>query len=64
VLLLDEPTAAVDEDSKGAVEGLLRAFLDDGNGAFMATHNQDQIARFARRVLRFHEPGHYRGEPA
>lgn len=63
VLLLDEPTAALDADSKDAVEGLLRTFLDEGNGAFMATHNQDQITRFSRRALRFHAPGHYREEP-
>jgi ABC-type iron transport system FetAB ATPase subunit len=63
VLLLDEPTAALDADSRRAVEDVLWSFVRGGNGALIATHNEDQIRGFARRVLRFHEPGRYREEP-
>ena len=52
VLLLDEPTAALDEDSTAATEDELRRFLDDGNGIVLVTHNSAQAERMARRRLR------------
>lgn len=52
VLLLDEPTAALDDDTKGAVEGLLRGFLSTGSGILIASHERAQVARLARRELR------------
>jgi ABC-type iron transport system FetAB ATPase subunit len=52
VLLLDEPTAALDETSKSAVEALLGAFLGDGGGILIATHERAQVERLAVRELR------------
>jgi ABC-type iron transport system FetAB ATPase subunit len=52
VLLLDEPTAALDESSKTAVEGLLEAFLGAGGGILLATHERAQVERLAVREMR------------
>jgi ABC-type iron transport system FetAB ATPase subunit len=49
VLLLDEPTGALDESSRGAVEGLLRERLDAGCAILLVTHDPAQAARLARR---------------
>jgi ABC-type iron transport system FetAB ATPase subunit len=52
VLLLDEPTAALDPDAVARVEALLRARLADGMAILIVTHAQDQARRLARRVFR------------
>lgn len=52
VLLLDEPTGALDEDSKLAVEALLREHLAGGGGILMTTHERAQIARLQAREVR------------
>jgi ABC-type iron transport system FetAB ATPase subunit len=52
VLLLDEPTAALDPDAAAAVEALLRARLEAGAAMLMVTHDAAQAARLAARVLR------------
>lgn len=51
VLLLDEPTAALDEAAREAVEGLVRERLERGVGALWVTHDGAQARRFARRAL-------------
>jgi len=51
VLLLDEPTAALDDETKSAVERLLREFLGAGGGILIASHERAQVARLARREV-------------
>jgi UDP-glucose/iron transport system ATP-binding protein len=53
VLLLDEPTAALDEDAKRAVEGALGG-LDDLS-MVVVTHERAQAERLADRVVRIDE---------
>jgi phosphate-transporting ATPase len=55
VLLLDEPTAPLDEAATAAVERLARSFLEDGRSILWVTHDQAQAERMARRVLRIDE---------
>ena len=52
VLLLDEPTGALDEASTGLVEALLAARLATGTTILMVTHNPAQAARMGKRHLR------------
>ncbi|MCW2236444.1 ABC transporter ATP-binding protein [Azospirillum canadense] len=52
VLLLDEPTGALDLDATHRVEGLLRDALDRGMGVLIVTHSPDQADRLAKRRLR------------
>jgi putative ABC transport system ATP-binding protein len=49
VLLLDEPTAALDPDSVGRVEALLRERLAGETTILMATHDLALAARLAQR---------------
>jgi putative ABC transport system ATP-binding protein len=53
VLLLDEPTAALDEHAKGAVEQALADLA--GISMVVVTHERGQAARLARRIVRIHE---------
>lgn len=52
VLLLDEPTAALDEASVARVEALLRAELARGTAILLVTHAATQADRLAGRRLR------------
>ena len=52
VLLLDEPTAALDEASVDRVETLLRAELARGVAILIVTHAAAQAERLANRTLR------------
>jgi ABC-type polar amino acid transport system ATPase subunit len=52
VLLLDEPTAALDPDAVARVETLLRARLADGMAVLLVTHAGDQARRLAQRIFR------------
>ncbi|MBP2292000.1 ABC transporter ATP-binding protein [Azospirillum rugosum] len=52
VLLLDEPTGALDLDATHRVEGLLRDALARGMGVLIVTHSPDQADRLAKRRLR------------
>lgn len=47
VLLLDEPTAALDADSTARVEAVLRAALARGAAIVLVTHNESQARRLA-----------------
>ena len=49
-LLLDEPTAALDEAATARVEQALQRYLDTGAVILMVTHNPEQARRLARRV--------------
>ena len=52
VLLLDEPTAALDPASIGRAEALLRDCLADGMAVLLVTHAVEQARRLAHRVFR------------
>ena len=51
VLLLDEPTAALDEDAVVAVERLLLQEMDLGRAILLVTHDAAQARRLAKRML-------------
>lgn len=52
VLLLDEPTAALDEVATALVEAELARFLTCGGGILIVTHSAEQAGRLARRSWR------------
>ncbi len=52
VLLLDEPTGALDQDATSRVETVLRSRLARGTTVLMVTHSVEQAARLGRRKLR------------
>jgi ABC-type iron transport system FetAB ATPase subunit len=52
VLLLDEPTAALDPDAVARVEALLRDFLARGMAILIVTHSDEQARRLAQRTFR------------
>ncbi len=52
VLLLDEPTAALDTDTTQLVEDLLRGLMDEGITILLVTHDLDQPARLGCKTLR------------
>jgi putative ABC transport system ATP-binding protein len=52
VLLLDEPTGALDQDATLRVEDVLRARLARGTAMLMVTHSNEQAARVGKRMLR------------
>jgi len=51
VLLLDEPTAALDAAMAGAVETLVLELVAGGMSVLWVTHNPEQAGRVARRIL-------------
>jgi putative ABC transport system ATP-binding protein len=51
VLLLDEPTAALDGASVAAVESLIKARLRTGLAVLWVTHDAEQAKRVAHRLL-------------
>jgi cell division transport system ATP-binding protein len=52
ILIADEPTASLDEDSAGEILEIFRAFNRVGVTVLIATHDQSLVAQFASRVLR------------
>jgi UDP-glucose/iron transport system ATP-binding protein len=54
-LLLDEPTASLDEHATGFVEELIRERCGDGMAVLLVTHDRPQATRLAKRVLRMRE---------
>ena len=56
LLILDEPTAAMDMESTLAAEGCIRRCCDEtGCGVLLITHSISQARRLADRVIVFHE---------
>lgn len=53
VLLLDEPSSALDAEAIGLVEDLLRRAVDEGRcgGILLVTHDQEQIQRLCDKSL-------------
>ncbi|WP_421843965.1 phosphate ABC transporter ATP-binding protein [Mycobacterium sp.] len=51
VLLLDEPTSAVDADTVRIIENAVHDLADEGIPALWVTHNSAQVERIADRVL-------------
>jgi tungstate transport system ATP-binding protein len=51
LLLLDEPTAALDPTATEAVEGIIRRIRTDGARVVMTTHNLGQAMRIADDVI-------------
>jgi ABC-type iron transport system FetAB ATPase subunit len=52
VLLLDEPTAALDPDAVARAETLLQSCLNGGMAILIVTHSNEQAQRLAHRILR------------
>ncbi len=52
VLLLDEPTAALDADAEEAVERLIQRHRSNGTAIVLVTHSDNQADRLADRRLR------------
>ena len=51
VLLLDEPTAALDADNTALVERAIQHMCSAGMAIVLVSHDQDQIQRLATRVV-------------
>ncbi|MHA1159138.1 MAG: ABC transporter ATP-binding protein [Alphaproteobacteria bacterium] len=51
VLLLDEPTGALDTKATASVEDLLQRYRDDGGTILFTSHDTAQVARLASRRL-------------
>ena len=49
VLLLDEPTAALDPEAEGLVEALLRRLQEKGTAIILVTHSSSQAAQLSNR---------------
>jgi phosphate-transporting ATPase len=62
VLLLDEPTAALDAEVREAAEDLLRAQVQAGTSILLVTHDAEQAGRLAGRIVRMRE-GRLEGSP-
>ncbi|OMC21789.1 glycine/betaine ABC transporter [Mycobacterium colombiense] len=60
VLLLDEPTSAVDTEAAEVIERAVRELAADGTPALWVTHSSAQLERAADRVLRL-ESGRSQG---
>jgi ABC-type iron transport system FetAB ATPase subunit len=57
VLLLDEPTASLDETSTLAVEDLLKSRMACGLSVIWVTHSLEQAARVAHRIFEVRDRG-------
>jgi ABC-type multidrug transport system ATPase subunit len=57
VLLLDEPTASLDDRATGLVEDLIRECCADGMAMLLVTHDRAQAERMAKRLLRMRDGG-------
>jgi ABC-type multidrug transport system ATPase subunit len=54
-LLLDEPTASLDEHATELVEDLIRERCRDGMSLLVVTHDRRQAERIAKRLLRMND---------
>jgi ABC-type multidrug transport system fused ATPase/permease subunit len=64
LLLLDEPTAALDADAARHIGTTLRTLADDGLGVVVATHDLPFAASVANRVVALREGTAVTGVPA
>jgi ABC-type polar amino acid transport system ATPase subunit len=55
LLLMDEPTASLDQARRAELGGLLRTLIADGKTLVIATHDEEFAAAWATRVLRVEE---------
>ena len=55
VLLLDEPTGALDQDRTAQVETLLRERLEAGTAILLVTHSPEQAGRLGHQQFRMQE---------
>lgn len=55
VLLLDEPTSSEDAMAARVIEEAVRELADSGLSALWVSHNAEQVARIADRVLRIED---------
>jgi putative ABC transport system ATP-binding protein len=51
ILLMDEPTASLDPDSRLRIEALVRSLAEDGIPSVWVSHDLDQIGRIADRTI-------------
>jgi ABC-type multidrug transport system ATPase subunit len=51
-LLLDEPTASLDDCATGLVEGVIRECCSEGMAVLLVTHDRPQAERMGNRLLR------------
>ncbi len=63
ILLLDEPTAALDLDARDRVEALVGRHMRDGASVVIATHDPAQAARLAGATYRLAEGRLVEGGP-
>lgn len=54
ILLIDEPTASLDNTSAQALESVLAQLGEGGRSLLVSTHDMDFVWRWAERVLVFH----------
>ncbi|MBV8359737.1 MAG: ABC transporter ATP-binding protein [Deltaproteobacteria bacterium] len=55
LILLDEPTAGVDPQSREEVLNLVRRLRDDGNAILYSTHHLDEAEKLCDRICILHE---------
>src|SRR5712692_8860686 len=55
LLLMDEPTAALDPARRGSLGETLRKLAAEGRGLLVATHDEEFAREFATRVVRMHD---------
>jgi cell division transport system ATP-binding protein len=55
ILLADEPTGSLDEDSAAVIINLIRAFHQRGGTVIIATHDKDLIRQSRGRLIRLHQ---------
>jgi ABC-type multidrug transport system ATPase subunit len=56
-LLLDEPTASLDDHATGLVESLIQECCADGMALLLVTHDRPQAERMAKRLFRMSDGG-------
>lgn len=55
LLILDEPTAGLDQQRIADLHQLLRRASDRGTAVVLATHLQQDVGTFAQRIVRIHD---------
>lgn len=63
VLLLDEPSSALDEASEQLMEAVLKSYAAAGGIIVMVTHDKNQAARLGNRILSLTGKADHQGTP-